>query len=92
MTAADGGHGEVVTRGDGRSAPFAIRTTCDTVSCGLQRVGRLVWREERTEPYQLCHGRSPRTLLSVLVDGALLDLTEPAKAKRITVALFAGPW
>lgn len=54
----------------------------------LQRTGRLVWLSE-AEPYVMTAGSSRPTVRLVLASGQGLDLTEPAKTKRITVNLAA---
>lgn len=54
----------------------------------LQRTGRLVWLSE-AEPYVMTAGSSRPTVRLVLASGHGLDLTEPAKTKRITVSLAA---
>lgn len=62
-----------------------ITTSQFEVVIDLQRTGRLVWLEF-AEPYQLGHGPTPTARLLVS-DGTGVDLTEPAKTKRITVSL-----
>lgn len=62
-----------------------IQTSQFEIKIDLQRTGRLVWLG-RAEPYKLGHGAMPTARL-LLSDGAGIDLTEPAKTKRITVSL-----
>lgn len=52
----------------------------------LQRTGKLVWRPEAV-PYAKSTGSPRPTVRVVLANGQGLDLTEPAKTKRITVTI-----
>jgi len=56
------------------------------ISVDLQRTGRLVWLPS-ADAYRAIAGDSRPTLRLLLASGAGLDLTEPAKTKRITVTL-----
>jgi hypothetical protein len=69
---------------------FTIRTNVHTMVVDLQRTGRLVWVDSAA-PYTLVAGAVRPTVRLLLADGSGLDLTEPAKTKRIAVTLgFAG--
>lgn len=61
-------------------------TSSHQVVFDLQRTGRLVWLREAA-PYVMTGGSSRPTVRLVLASGHGLDLTEPAKTKRITVTL-----
>ena len=65
-----------------------VHTATLSITFDLQRTGRLVWLDS-AEPYRLVAGASRPTVRLILADGSGLDLTEPAKTKRITVALAA---
>lgn len=69
---------------------FTVITTGHQVKVDLQRTGRVVWLP-RTEPYVMSAGTSRPTLRLVLASGQGLDLTEPAKTKRIAVTISARP-
>lgn len=69
---------------------FTISTDVHTIVVDLQRTGRLVWVDSAA-PYTLGAVTGRPTVRLLLADGSGLDLTEPAKTKRITVTLaFAG--
>lgn len=61
-------------------------TSSHQIAFDLQRTGRLVWLSE-AEPYVMAAGSSRPTVRLVLANGQGLDLTEPAKTRRITVNL-----
>ena len=66
---------------------MATVTTADhQMIFDLQRTGKLIWLP-RAEPYVMTAGSSRPTVRLVLASGQGLDLTEPAKTKRITVTL-----
>lgn len=65
---------------------FTMCTTTHEVTFDLQRTGKLVWLKEAA-PYVMSAGSSRPTVRVVLANGQGLDLTEPAKTKRITVAI-----
>ena len=65
-----------------------VRTTNLSITFDLQRTGRLLWLES-AEPYRYVAGTSRPTVRLLLADGSGLDLTEPAKTKRISVTLVA---
>ena len=76
--------GETVSGSDVTERIVTVHTTTISITFDLQRTGRLVWLES-AEPYRSAGGTS-RLLLA---DGAALDMTEPAKTKRIAVTLVA---
>lgn len=65
---------------------FTVATTRHEVAFDLQRTGKLVWLT-KAEPYVMAAGSPRPTVRLVLTNGHGLDLTEPAKTKRVTVSL-----
>lgn len=65
---------------------LTVTTTGHEVVFDLQRTGKLVWLTD-AKPYVLAAGSSRPTVRLILANGQGLDLTEPAKTKRITVTL-----
>lgn len=63
-----------------------IETSNYNISVDLQRTGRLVWLAKAV-PQTVAATASRPTVRVVLSSGAGLDLSEPAKTKRITVTL-----
>jgi hypothetical protein len=82
--------GEVVTASEIANRTVTIRTASHSIAFDLQRNGRLVWLDSAA-PCRLVTGASRPTVRLLLADGCGLDLTEPAKTKRITVTLAAAP-
>ena len=78
--------GEVIAASDVKGRTIRIRTSKFQVTIDLQRTGRVV-PLSGAEPYALAAGSSRPTVRLLLIDGTGLDLTEPAKTKRITVML-----
>lgn len=78
--------GEVVTAVDIAERRISIYTTGHCISLDLQRTGRLVFLES-AEPYRLVGMVSRPTIRLLMAGGSALDLTEPAKTKRITVTI-----
>jgi hypothetical protein len=78
--------GEIVTASELTDRIFTVHTNSISMTCDLQRTGRLVWLDT-AEPYRLAAGTSRPTARLLMADGSGLDLTEPAKTKRITVTL-----
>ncbi|MEU4603492.1 hypothetical protein AB0F43_10980 [Kribbella sp. NPDC023972] len=81
--------GEVVSAIEVAGRILRLQTIAVTVTVDLQRVGKLVWLKA-AEPFRHSPGVPMPTVRLLLEGGAGLDLTEPAKTKRITVALTAG--
>lgn len=80
--------GETVSGSDVTERIVTVHTTTISITFDLQRTGRLVWLES-AEPYRSAGGTSRPTVRLLLADGAALDMTEPAKTKRIAVTLVA---
>lgn len=66
---------------------ITISTAGCTVRIDLQRTGRLAWLRE-AEAWQPSGTASMPSVRLLLNDGTGLDLTEPAKTKRISVSLL----
>ena len=65
---------------------FTVTTRSHEVSFDLQRTGKLVWLTD-AQPYVMTPGTTRPTTRIVLASRQGLDLTEPAKTKRITVTI-----
>lgn len=78
--------GQVVTSIDHLDRAFTIRTSDFTITCDLQRTGRVVWLDAAA-PYANTAATVRPTVRLVFKDGTGIDLTEPAKTKRISVTL-----
>ncbi|MFF9130420.1 hypothetical protein [Streptomyces sp. NPDC014806] len=78
--------GEAVTKVDVVERIINMHTAGHRISFDLQRTGRVVPLES-AEPYRLAAGASRPTVRLLMADGSGLDLTEPAKTKRITVTI-----
>lgn len=78
--------GDVVESSSIQDRVFTVRTQAHEIAVDLQRTGKLVWLAD-AGPYVMAAGSSRPTVRLVLVGGQGLDLTEPAKTKRITVTL-----
>lgn len=78
--------GEVVTAADSVERTVSIDTASHRISFDLQRTGRVVLLEA-AEPYRLVVGVSRPTIRLLMTDGSGVDLTEPAKTKRITATI-----
>lgn len=81
--------GEVISGSNVTERIVTVRTTNVTITFDLQRTGRLVWLES-AEQYRSIAGVSRPTVRLLLSDGSGLDMVEPAKTKRIAVALVAA--
>ncbi|GIG89833.1 hypothetical protein [Plantactinospora endophytica] len=64
----------------------SITTSLHAIVFDLQRTGRIVWLDS-AQPYVMVAGTSRPTARLLLASGKGLDLTEPAKTKRITVTV-----
>lgn len=82
--------GEVVESTSIKDRIVTLETPAHQVVIDLQRTGNLV-RLTDAQPYAMAAGSSRPTVRLVLEGGQGLDLTEPAKTKRITVTLSARP-
>lgn len=78
--------GQVVTSVDHLDRTFTIRTSDFTITCDLQRAGRVIWLDSAA-PYVSTPAAARPTVRLVFTDGTGIDLTEPAKTKRISVTL-----
>lgn len=65
---------------------FTMTTTGHEVVFDLQRTGKVLWLA-KAEPYVMTAGSARPTVRLVLTNGHGLDLTEPAKTKRVTVTV-----
>ena len=65
---------------------FRLLVGAYEVVIDLQRTGKVVWLDS-AEPFQMAPDVTRPTVRLILADGTGIDLTEPAKTKRITVAL-----
>lgn len=82
--------GEVVRAVKIVERSISIKTASHLITFDLQRTGRVVLHEA-AEPFHLVAGTPRPTVRLLMDDGSGLDLTEPAKTKRITVAISAQP-
>jgi hypothetical protein len=88
-------HPDVLVGAEVRSAHcedriITISTSAHKVRIDLQRTGRLAWLSI-AEAWR-ASSRAPLPSVRLLLDdGTGLDLTEPAKTKRISVSLLSGP-
>jgi len=80
--------GEMIESSAVGDRQFTVVTTRHEIAVDLQRTGRLLWLVA-AEPYVLTVGSARPTVRLVLRSGQGLDLTEPAKTKRITVTVSA---
>jgi hypothetical protein len=78
--------GQVVTGVEHLDRTFTIRTMKFTITFDLQRTGRVVWLDNAA-PYVTDPGTVRPTVRMVFTEGAGIDLTEPAKTKRISVTI-----
>lgn len=78
--------GDAVESTSVESRLVSITTSLHAIVFDLQRTGKLVWLES-AQPYVMVAGTSRPTARLLLASGKGLDLTEPAKTKRITVAV-----
>jgi len=78
--------GQVVASVDHSDRTFTIRTRDFTIMCDLQRTGRVVWLDAAA-PYATTAATVRPTIRLIFKDGTGIDLTEPAKTKRISVTL-----
>lgn len=78
--------GDVIESSTVTDRHFTMCTPTHEVTFDLQRTGKLVWLREAA-PYVMSAGSSRPTVRVVLANGQGLDLTEPAKTKRITVTI-----
>lgn len=78
--------GQVVTSTSLDGRQFTIVTGDHEALFDLQRTGKLVWLRSAA-PSLMKPGTTRPTVRLILVDGQGLELTEPAKTKRVTVTI-----
>jgi hypothetical protein len=76
--------GEVIDASEVANRTFTLHAGAHLVIFGLQRTGRVVWMAA-SEPFRLAAGGMPTVRLTTK-EGSV-DLSEPAKTKRITVTV-----
>lgn len=69
---------------------LTVVTSGHRVVFDLQLTGKLVWQTSAV-PYAMTSASVRPTVRLILVSGQGLDLTEPAKTKRITVTISPHP-
>jgi hypothetical protein len=89
MPTADALIGEQVRIARCEERVIVITTTAYEIHIDLQRTGRLTWLKS-ADPWQVSSGVPLPSARLLLDDGTGLDLTEPARTKRITVSLLPG--
>ncbi|SOE65834.1 hypothetical protein SAMN05446589_2760 [Streptomyces sp. OV198] len=80
--------GEAVTAVSVLDRTVSIDTDSHVISFDLQRTGRVV-PLENAEAYASVAGVNRPTVRLLMADGSGLDLSEPARTKRITVTITA---
>lgn len=65
---------------------FMVLTAAHEITFDLQRAGKVVWLKDAA-PYVMSTGSARPTVRMVFADGQGIDLTEPAKTKRIAVTI-----
>lgn len=76
--------GEAITESEVTERIVTIRTSGHALVFDLQRTGKVVWLGS-SEPFRL--GTGPMPTVRLATDHGSVDLTEPAKTKRITVVV-----
>ncbi|MCC6497875.1 MAG: hypothetical protein IT193_16610 [Propionibacteriaceae bacterium] len=66
---------------------LTVRTSHHLIAFDLQRTGKVVWLKT-SEPFRI--GTGPMPTVRLITDDGAVDLTEPAKTKRITVVVEQG--
>ena len=82
--------GETVTATLVEDRRLTVFTSGHRVVFDLQLTGKLVW-QTGVVPYAVTSASVRPTVRLILVNGQGLDLTEPAKTKRITVTISPDP-
>ncbi len=78
--------GEVVEQAEVAGRIITLHTNRCVVTFDLQRTGRAIWVPSG-EPFRPAAGSAPTVRL--VTDGGTIDLTEPARTKRIAVQILA---
>lgn len=76
--------GETVEGGVVEERILTLKTSGHLIAFDLQRTGKVVWLNA-TEPFRI--GTGPMPTVRLVTDKGAVDLTEPAKTKRITVVV-----
>lgn len=89
-------HPDALVGADVRSAHcedriITISTAAHQIRIDLQRTGRVVWLSD-ADVWQVSSRTALPSVRLLLDDSTGLDLTEPAKTKRITVSLLSRPY
>lgn len=79
-------NGEIIESANLDGRTIAVTTATHLAVFDLQRTGKLVWLAN-AKPYTVAAGLSRPTVRLILANGDGIDLTEPARTKRITVTL-----
>lgn len=77
----------VLEAGFSDSRRISLVTSAATIGINLERTGRASWHESAS-PWTPGQPAAP-TIRILTLGGSALDLTEPARTKRITISLFA---
>jgi hypothetical protein len=78
--------GTIITASSVSGRTFRLATQAFEVTVDLERTGKVVWLDA-IQPYQFSPGALRPTVRLSLQGGSGIELTEPAKTKRITVRL-----
>lgn len=78
--------GELIESTNVEERFFTVTTAGHQMVFDLQRTGKLVWLKSAT-PYVATAGSPRPTVRLILSDGQGIDLTEPARTKRVTIPL-----
>lgn len=78
--------GELIESTSVEDRSFTVTTAGHEMVFDLQRTGKLMWLINAT-PYVMTAGSPRPTVRLILSDGEGVDLTEPARTKRITLTL-----
>lgn len=82
--------GDVITSASANDRLITVLTADHQLVFDLQRTGKLVWLASAV-PYVMAPGSTRPTLRLIFANGQGLDLTEPAKTKRISVTISTRP-
>jgi hypothetical protein len=82
--------GEPVTAVAVLDRTISVDTASHVISFDLQRTGRVV-PLENAEEHRSVAGANRPTVRLLMADGSGLDLSEPARTKRITVTIATRP-
>lgn len=74
--------GDTVEGVDVAERAFTLRTSRHMITFDLQRTGKVLWLSS-SDPFRA--GSGPMPTVRLITNDGSIDLTEPAKTKRITV-------